>query len=113
MLASTFVAFMFTGGLELKLRKLILPSSIRTSFRVIGRSFPSWARQSVPSPVWEVFLLAPSTKFTSGLMNCTSATTAWSYQRECQLTERSISGALTKGTGTLPSTLTIFRPLIL
>jgi hypothetical protein len=48
-----------------------------------------------------------------GLKNCTCATTAWSYHSECQLTARSISGALTNGTGTLPSTLTIFRPLIL
>ncbi|MNG23806.1 hypothetical protein D3C84_1084550 [compost metagenome] len=105
---------MLTGGFELKFRKLILPSLMRTSFKVIGSNLPSCARQSVPWPVWEFCLLAPpSTKFTSGLMNCTSATTAWSYQSECQLTERSISGALTKGTGTLPSTLTIFSPLIL
>ncbi|MNP42017.1 hypothetical protein D3C76_1357520 [compost metagenome] len=102
-----------TGGLELKLRKVTLPSLIRTSLKVMGSSLLNCSRQLVPRPVWEFWRLAPpSTKFTSGRANSTSATTAWSYHSECQLTDRSTSGALTNGTGTLPSTLTISRPLI-
>ncbi|MNE89311.1 hypothetical protein D3C80_1867110 [compost metagenome] len=107
------MALRSTGGLELKLRKVRVPLSIRTSLRVMGTSFSNCWRQSVPWPVWDACLLGPSTKLSSGRMNATSATTAWSYHSDRQLTDKSIKGAWRKGTGTLPVVLTMVRPLIL